>query len=100
MFGPIEPLDWEGDGEVEVGPTGLRCESVYISTESIRSTSTERADTVQVATRDEMWQFRLSRGSAFRLRLAVDRWRGVAASEMRRAKQESEDVLIHGGQRA
>ena len=100
MFGPIEPLELEGDGKMKIGPAGLRCKSVFLTTGSIRSTSTERADTLQVATRDEMWQFRLSRGSAFRLQLAVDRWRGVAPPEMRRARQECEDHLIHRGQRA
>ena len=100
MFGPIEPLELEGDGKMEIGPAGLRCKSVFLTTGSIRSTSTERADTLQVATRNEMWQFRLSRGSAFRLQLAVDRWRGVAPPEMRRPRQECEDDLIHRGQRA
>jgi 1-acyl-sn-glycerol-3-phosphate acyltransferase len=100
MFGPIEPLEFEGDGKVEIGPTGLRCKSVFLTTGSIHSTSIERADTLQVTTRGEMWQFRLSRGSAFRLRLAIDRWRGVAPPAKHRARQQSEDHFIHGGQRA
>ncbi len=33
-----------------------------------------------MATRDGMWQVRLLDGSAFRLHLAVNRWRGVAAA--------------------
>ncbi|NIM49919.1 MAG: hypothetical protein GTN62_06495 [Gemmatimonadales bacterium] len=75
MFGPIEPLELIGEGRVRVGPDGLRFGELFIGSEAITSTGTERADTLQVATRDDMWQLRLHRGSAFRLHLAVDRWR-------------------------
>ena len=99
MFGPIEPLELVGEGVVEIGPDGLHFESVHIPTESIRSTSTERADTLQVATRDQMWQLRLSRGSAFRLQLAVDRWRGAGPQGMERPPTTPDSHAVLRSQR-
>lgn len=75
MFGPILPLEPLGEGDLRVGPEGLCFGELRISSAAIRTTSTERADTLQVATAEGMWQFRLSHGSAFRLQLALDRWR-------------------------
>lgn len=75
MFGPIEPLEPLGEGIVTVGPDEIRFGDLRISISDITNTSTERADTLQVATRYAMWQIRLLEGSAFRLHLAVDRWR-------------------------
>jgi 1-acyl-sn-glycerol-3-phosphate acyltransferase len=80
MFGPIEPLEPLGEGLVTLGPAGVRFGDLHIPIEAIISVGTERADTLQVATRDGMWQVRLLDGSAFRLHLAVNRWRGVAAA--------------------
>ncbi len=77
MFGPIEPLERLGEGTVSVGPDGVRFDTLHVPIERITSVSTERADTLQVATRDGMWQLRLYEGSAFRLHLALERWRGV-----------------------
>ena len=62
-----------------VAPDGLRLGSLAIGLRDIRSTSIERGDTLQVALRDAMWQFRFLDGSAFRVQLAVDRWREAAA---------------------
>ncbi len=75
MYGPILPLERVGEGELEVGPDGLRFGELAIPCAAVRSTTTERADTLQVATAAGMWQFRLERGSAFRLQRALDRWR-------------------------
>ncbi|UCF39991.1 MAG: 1-acyl-sn-glycerol-3-phosphate acyltransferase [Gemmatimonadota bacterium] len=78
MFGPIEPLERLGEGAVSVGPDGVRFKGLHIPIRRITSVGTERADTLQVATRDGMWQLRLLEGSAFRLHLAVVRWRRTA----------------------
>ena len=77
-LGPIEPLLPGTSAELRVGPDGLRHGSLHLPLAAIRVTSTERADTLQVATLDRMWQFRMARGSAFRFQWALDRWRAQA----------------------
>jgi 1-acyl-sn-glycerol-3-phosphate acyltransferase len=77
MYGPVEALEPVGGGELEVGPGGLRLGALSIPAGDVRSVTVERGDTLQVATREGMWQFRLARGSAFRLQLAMERWRGA-----------------------
>jgi 1-acyl-sn-glycerol-3-phosphate acyltransferase len=76
VFGPIGPLDPLGEDRLEITPRTLRFGGRTIPLTELRSTSTERTDTLQVATADEMWQFRLREGSVFRLQRAIDRWRG------------------------
>ena len=78
MYGPIEPLLPLGEVSLEVGPRGLAFDGQTLSTGEIRSVGVERNETLQVAARDGMWQFRLAEGSAFRLELALRRWRGEA----------------------
>jgi len=78
-FGPIRSLVPAEDGELSAAPDGLRLGSLAIGLRDIRSTSIERGDTLQVALRDSMWQFRFLDGSAFRVLLAVDRWRDAEA---------------------
>jgi hypothetical protein len=83
MFGPIRPLAPLGAGELRADREALGFGELRIAYVAIRTTSTERADTLQVATRDVMWQFRFAAGSAFRFQCAVDRWRGAAFSRRR-----------------
>jgi 1-acyl-sn-glycerol-3-phosphate acyltransferase len=76
MFGPIAPLEPAGEGVLEVGPSGLRFGTLAIAPATLRSVGVERNDTLQVALRDAMWQFRLLEGSAFRMHRALERARG------------------------
>ena len=76
-FAPIAPLSPLGEGWLEITPQVLRFGDVSIPLAALRTTSTERTDTLQVATANEMWQFRLREGSVFRLQRAIDRWRGA-----------------------
>ncbi len=77
IFGPIEPLRRIAEGVVRLNPEGLSFGVLHIATEAITRVGTERADTLQVATRNGMWQLRLHSGSAYRLHLAVERWRSA-----------------------
>jgi hypothetical protein len=85
ILGPIGPMEPLGEGELRVDPKRLTFRDLEIRLADIRSATTERADTLQVATRTCMWQFRLRGGSAFRLKNALDRWchanRAAAAGE-------------------
>jgi protein-S-isoprenylcysteine O-methyltransferase Ste14 len=83
LVGPMEPLEPMGTGELEIGPGGLRFPGLVLPLRDLRSATVERNDTLQVATADAMWQFRLARGSAFRLQLALDAWRGAAPTAYR-----------------
>ncbi len=74
MFGPIEPLVPLGTVALEVGPRGLTFDGRTLASQEVRSVGVERNDTLQVATREGMWQFRLAAGSVFRLELALVRW--------------------------
>jgi 1-acyl-sn-glycerol-3-phosphate acyltransferase len=85
MFGPIRPLQFVGSGTLHLGPNRLRFDDLLeLPIESIRSTTTERADTLQLATNNGMWQFRLQGVSPFRLQRALDHWRGATSTEPRR----------------
>ncbi|MBT3223238.1 MAG: hypothetical protein HN348_29540 [Proteobacteria bacterium] len=74
-FGPIVPLEFVTEAVLTVNRSGLHFANEHIDIEQIRSTSTERADTLQIATANQMWQFRLAKESPFRLQLLVDRLR-------------------------
>lgn len=80
MYGPIEAMVPSGDVELEVGPRGLSFDGQTLAIDDVRSVGVERNDTLQVATRDGMWQFILDDGSVFRLELALQRWRREARS--------------------
>lgn len=80
MFGPIRALEVAGSGQLVVVPERLSLDGLCIPLPEVRSTSTERGDTLQIAAREEMWQFRFRAGSPFRVQLAMDRWRGAGAS--------------------
>lgn len=75
ILGPIGPMEPLGEGELRVDPKRLTFRDLDIRLADIRSATTERADTLQIATGTRMWQFRLRGGSAFRLKGALDRWR-------------------------
>lgn len=77
MFGPLRPLDPLGEGALEIGRDGLRFADLFVPLDTVRVCDTERCDTLQVATTDQMWQFRVREGSAFRLQLAVERLRAA-----------------------
>jgi 1-acyl-sn-glycerol-3-phosphate acyltransferase len=71
--GPLAPLEPMGDGTLRLDETGLRFGPLAVTWAEARSVTVERADTLQVATSGAMWQFRLHRGSVFRLHAAAAR---------------------------
>lgn len=75
MYGRIEPLQPLGRGELTLTQDALRFADLTLPLSRLRTVSTERNDTLQVATADAMWQFRVVAGSCFRLQNAVERWR-------------------------
>jgi hypothetical protein len=79
LFGPIEPLEPLGEGAVRFTPDTITFGELRIPIAAVRSVSTERADALQVATRDGMWQFRPDCDSVFRLALLLERWRRLRA---------------------
>lgn len=89
-FGPIRRLEPVADGELVIGPGGLRLGSLEVRAAEVRSVSTERADTLQVGTCDGMVQFRLGGGSAFRLHAAVRRVSAAARPGDRTPRRRAE----------
>jgi 1-acyl-sn-glycerol-3-phosphate acyltransferase len=81
MFGPIEALQQLGAGVLTIELSGLRFGELFIAIDDIRNVSTERADTLQVATRDGMWQFQPQHDSVFRLQALLERRRELAAQQ-------------------
>lgn len=77
--GPTSTATLVDEGEVELvlDRDGLSWGAHHLAPGDIGSTSTERADTLQLGTNGAMWQFRSADWSPFRWRLAVDRVRGV-----------------------
>lgn len=71
--GPLRPLTPLGDGLLRIDETGLMFDEVSLPLSEIRSVTTERSDTLQVATRKAMWQF-VPNTSVFRLKNALDTW--------------------------
>lgn len=73
MLGAPAPLEPMGEGTLDIHERGVAFEGPggRVELAEIRNASTERADTLQVATRTEMWQFVVADGSAFRLQRAV-----------------------------
>lgn len=78
-----EPLEPMGAGELVAGPEELRFGELRLPLSEVRTVTVERADTLQVATLDRMWQFRLEAGSAFRLQNALLKWKGPAPAPER-----------------
>jgi len=75
-IGPLAPL---GEDQLVITPRAVSFGELTIPLASLRTTSTERADTLQIATVSAMWQFRLREGSVFRMQRAIDRWRREGA---------------------
>ena len=61
MWGPIQALEPLGRARRCVGPDGLRFGELFVPVGDVRTVSTERADTVQVATAWEMYPFKPDR---------------------------------------
>jgi 1-acyl-sn-glycerol-3-phosphate acyltransferase len=75
MYGPIGPMESLGEGDLILDRERLAFRDVDIRLADIHAVTTERADTLQVATAARMWQFVPRQGSVFRLQNALDRWR-------------------------
>ncbi len=73
-WGTPRPLRSLGYGTLSVGSEGVHFGTLRLRLEAIRSISTEGAQTLQVATREQMWQFQLGTHSAFRAQAALCRW--------------------------
>jgi 1-acyl-sn-glycerol-3-phosphate acyltransferase len=71
IFGPIRALEPLGEELLEILPDAIAFGTLRVPMASIRTATTERADTLQIATSTEMWQFRPARESVFRLQAAV-----------------------------
>jgi hypothetical protein len=84
--GPILPLVSLGEGLLVLTPTTITFGDLAIPVSALRSATTERADTLQLATATAMWQFRPAEASVFRLQAAVSAWirRGRAGPAGRR----------------
>jgi 1-acyl-sn-glycerol-3-phosphate acyltransferase len=80
VWGPPQPLEPLGRALLRVDEHGLRFGSLDIPARAVRTVSTERADTLQVAIDGAMWHFRPEGGSVFRLQ-----WTLEAAMSARRA---------------
>jgi len=76
MWGPPRPLEPRGRALLRVDAHGLRFGGLEIPAGAIRTVSTERADTLQVATAEAMWHFRPEGGSVFRLQWMLEAGRG------------------------
>jgi hypothetical protein len=72
LWGPPQPLASLGRAALRVDGTGLRFGSLVIPKADLRTVSTERADTLQVATAEGMWHFRPDGASVFRLQWMLE----------------------------
>jgi hypothetical protein len=75
VYGPIAPLQDLGSGTLIIDRGGIHFGALTIALAAIARITTERADTLQVTADASMWQFRLQRGSVFRLSHALGEWR-------------------------
>jgi 1-acyl-sn-glycerol-3-phosphate acyltransferase len=91
-FGQIEPLEPMGDGILRVSPSALAFRGLTIPMSRILSVSTEEAELLQVATGDQMWQFRPEGVSVFRLRRIV----GALAGAARRPRRPADPARLGG----
>lgn len=75
MQGPIRPLERLGESELYLDQGGLRFRQLFVPLGAIDSITTERSDTLQIATASSMWQFRVAPPhSVFRLQRALWHW--------------------------
>lgn len=72
--GPIKPLQAIPSNTLAISRRGLTFGELEIPLHTLRSITTERADTLQVATSKSMWQFRPKNISVFRIKAALDQW--------------------------
>jgi 1-acyl-sn-glycerol-3-phosphate acyltransferase len=72
VWGPPQPLQSLGRAALRVDEHGLRFGDLEIPAAALRTVSTERADTLQVAVEGAMWHFRLEGGSVFRLQWMLE----------------------------
>jgi protein-S-isoprenylcysteine O-methyltransferase Ste14 len=82
--GTIEPLEDIGETTLRIDERGLSFLELRIPWAELRSTSTERADTLQIASSELMWQLRSDRYSPFRLQRMIDRRRARERADPRR----------------
>jgi 1-acyl-sn-glycerol-3-phosphate acyltransferase len=73
-FGAIKPLRKIPGNTLAVNRKGLFFDGLELPLETLRSVTTERADTLQVATNTSMWHFRPQTLSVFRLKAMLDSW--------------------------
>lgn len=73
-FGAIRPLQKISGNTLTVSRKGLSFDGLELPLGTLRSVTTERADTLQVATHNSMWQFRPQTLSVFRLKAMLDYW--------------------------
>ena len=85
MWGPPQPLEPLGRAVLRVDEHGLRFGSLDIPAPAIRTVSTERADTLQVAVAGAMWHFRPEGGSVFRLQWMLEAGMGPRRAPARRS---------------
>lgn len=78
--GAIRPLERLGTGPLKLSPEGLAFPGLTLPISAIKSVTVERADTLQIAGVDDMWQFRVGERSAFKLQQALERWRAESAA--------------------
>ena len=71
-WGPPQPLVPLGRGMLRVDASGLRFGDLEIPAAALRTVSTERADTLQVAVDGAMWHFRPEGTSVFRLQWMLE----------------------------
>ena len=72
--GPVRPLKPLGQASLRLDRTGISFDGLNLPQAEIKSVTTERADTLQVARAKAMWQFRPDSASVFRLKNALDAW--------------------------
>ncbi len=72
VWGPPKPLEPIGRARLRVDESGLRFGVLEIPAAALRTVSTERADTLQVAVDGAMWHFRPEGASVFRLQWTLE----------------------------
>lgn len=74
FIGPARRLAPLGRGALRIDRIGVTFQGTTLPIAEIRSVTTERADTLQVATAASMWQFKPDGLSVFRSKNALDAW--------------------------
>jgi 1-acyl-sn-glycerol-3-phosphate acyltransferase len=74
VFGPIQALSSLGSGTLKLTAGSVQFGDLMVPMVDLRSVTTERSDTLQIATSTAMWQFRFDGPGAFRSHNALLRW--------------------------